>query len=235
MSDFTVVIESVLFIVAGYLVGSIPAAQLATRWLKGADLRRYGSGTVSGSMVYEHVAKWAVVPVGLFDIAKAAIPAWLGLQLGLGMPVAAAAGLAAAVGHNWPIYLRFTGGRGLSCFLGMWLVIFPWGFPWLLGFLALGWLLGDSAPWALASLVTLPLFAHFVGGPEVVAPTTGAMLLLTLAKRLEANRRPLPPPGPQRRRVILYRLLLDRDIAPHESWIRRQPDEKPSAEADSCV
>ena len=92
------------------------------------------------------------------------------------------------------------------------------------GFLVIGWRLGDSAPWALASLVTLSLLAHFEGGPEVVAPTAGAMLLLMLAKRLEANRRPLPPPGSERRRVILYRLLLDRDIASHQDWIRRGPD-----------
>ena len=227
-------VESVLLIVGGYLLGSVPAAYLIGRWSKGMDVRRYGSGTVSGSMVWEHVGRWAVVPVGLFDMGKAALPAWLGLRLGLGMPVAAAAGLAAVAGHNWPIFLRFTGGRGLGCFMGVLLVIFPWGFPWMLAFLAVGWLLGDSAPFALVSLVTLPLFAHLVGGPAVVAPATGVVLLLTLAKRLEANRRPLPPPGRERRRVILRRLFLDRDIASHEDWIRRQPDEELSAEADSC-
>jgi len=220
------IVKSTLLIVAGYLMGSIPAAYLGSQWLKGIDLRRYGSGTVSGSMVWEHVARWAVVPIGLFDIAKAACPAWLGLRLGLGMPVAAAAGLAAVAGHNWPLYLRFTGGRGLSSFMGVLLVIFPWGFPWMLAFLAVGWRLGDSTLWALVSLVTLPLFSYFLGGPAVVAPATGAMLLLTLAKRLEANRRPLPPPGPERRRVILRRLLLDRDIASHADWIRRQPNQE---------
>ncbi len=220
------IVKSVLLLIAGYLLGSIPTAYLVGRWAKGLDLRRYGSGTVSGSMVYEHVARWAVVPVGLFDIGKAALPTWLGLQLGLGMPVAAAAGLAAAIGHNWPIWLRFTGGRGLGCFIGILLALFPWGSVWMLAFLALGWRLGDSAPWALVSLVTLPVPSHFVGGPETVAPTAGAMVLLTLAKRLEANRRPLPPPGPERRKVLLRRLFLDRDIASHEEWIRRRPEEK---------
>jgi len=223
------VVKSALLIVSGYLMGSIPAAYLASRWLKGIDLRRYGSGTVSGSMVWEHVARWAVVPVGLFDIAKAAFPAWLGLRLGLGMPVAAAAGLAAVAGHNWPLYLRFTGGRGLSCFMGVWLAISPWGFPWMLAFLAVGWLLGDSAPWALASILTLPVLSHFVGGPAAVTPTAGAMVLLTLAKRLEANRRPLPHLGSDRRRVILRRLFLDRDIASHAEWIRQQPIEESEA------
>ncbi|MBN1814980.1 MAG: glycerol-3-phosphate acyltransferase [Anaerolineae bacterium] len=214
---------SLLLIAAAYLLGSIPAAYLATHWLKGSDLRQYGSGTVSASMVWEHIARWAVVPVGLFDIAKAAVPAWVGLRLGLGMPVAAAAGLAATIGHNWPIFLHLIGGRGLSCFLGIWLVTYPWGTLWMAAFLIIGWRLGDSAMWALASLVTLPLLAHFAGGPEIVAPTAGAMLLLMLVKRLEANRRLLPPPGAERRKVILYRLLLDRDISSHQDWIRKGP------------
>ena len=223
------ILESALLVLGSYLLGSIPTAYLVGKWLGKLDLRRYGSGTVSGSMVYEHVARWAVVPVGLFDMAKAAVPAWLALHLGLGMPTAAAAGLAAVAGHNWPIFLRFTGGRGLGTFMGLLLVIFPWGFPWLLAFLALGWRLGDSAPWALVGLVTLPLLSYLVGGPDVVAPATGGMLLLTLGKRLEANRRPLPPAGPERRRVILRRLLLDRDISSHSEWIRREPDEVPPA------
>lgn len=215
----------VLLILGAYLLGSIPTAYVVGRWLKNIDLRRYGSGTVSGSMVYEHVARWAVVPVGLFDMAKAALPAWLGLTLGLGMPAAAGAGLAALAGHNWPVYLGFAGGRGLGCFMGVLLVLFPWGFPWMLAFLAIGWLLGDSAPWALASLLTLPLFSYLIGGPDIVLWLSVGMVLLTLAKRLEANRRSLPPPGPERRRVVLRRLVLDRDIASHADWIQRRPPE----------
>jgi glycerol-3-phosphate acyltransferase PlsY len=218
------VIESLLLIAGGYLLGSIPTAYLVGKWLRNLDVRQYGSGTVSGSMVFEHVARWAVVPVGLFDMAKAGLPAWLAVQLGLGMTVAAAAGLAAVAGHNWPVFLRFTGGRGLGTFMGVLLVLFPWGFPWMLAFLAVGWLLGDSAPWALLSLVTLPLFASVLGGPDVVTPASGVMLLLTLAKRLEANGRPLPPAGRERRAVLLRRLFLDRDIASHAEWIQRRPD-----------
>jgi glycerol-3-phosphate acyltransferase PlsY len=218
-------LPALLLVLGGYLLGSIPTAYLASRWLNKGDIRRYGSGTVSGSMVWEHVARWAIVPVGLFDVGKAALPAWLGVHWGLGQPAAAAAGLAAVAGHNWPLFLGFVGGRGLGCFLGVLLALFPWGFPWMLGFLALGWRLGDSAPWALVGIASLPVLAHLVGGPAVVAPLSGAMLLLTLAKRLEANRRPLPAPGPERRQVILRRLLLDRDIASHVDWIRRSPQD----------
>ncbi|MCJ7667831.1 MAG: glycerol-3-phosphate acyltransferase, partial [Anaerolineae bacterium] len=90
-----------LLVLFGYLVGSISSAYLAGRWLKGVDLRRYGSGTVSGTGVYLHVSRWATVVVGIFDIAKGVLPTWLGLRLGLGLWGALAAGLAAVVGHNW--------------------------------------------------------------------------------------------------------------------------------------
>ena len=223
MPAASTVLQSVLLITGAYLLGSIPTSYLAGRWLKGIDIRRYGSGTVSGSTVFEQVARWAVIPVGLFDLGKAALPAWLGQWLGLGLPVAAAAGMAAAIGHNWPIFLRFTGGRGIGCFMGILLVIFPWGFPWILGFMAAGRLMGSTAEWALASIALLPLFAYVVGGSPVAVYTGVAMLLLTIAKRLEANRRSLPPPGPERRRVLLRRLIWDRDITAHQEWLNRKP------------
>jgi glycerol-3-phosphate acyltransferase PlsY len=215
-------LQSVLLILGAYLLGSIPSAYLAGKWIKGIDLRKYGSGTVSGSMVWEHVARWALFPVGIFDIFKAALPTWIGLQLGLGDGLAMAAGIAALVGHNWPIYLGFTGGRGLSPFLGAITVIFPWGFAWLLAFLAVGFFLGDSAPWALATLILLPLFNQVMNGPAVVNDAAVVMVILTIIKRLEANRRPLPTDQTERRKVLFRRVFLDRDIRSHQEWINRK-------------
>ena len=214
---------TLMIIILGYLLGSIPSAYIISHLLKGRDLRRYGSGTVSGSMVYEHVAHWAVIPVGLFDVAKAFLPAWLAVQLGLGEVAAVAGGLAAAIGHNWPIFLNFTGGRGISTFLGLLVVVFPWGIPWLLVPLAVGYLLKDSPPFALVSMATLPLLAYFLDGSPVVIWGTGIMLIITIAKRLEANRRPLPDGKKGKREVLLRRLILDRDIASHADWINRRP------------
>ena len=88
--------------------------------------------------------------------------------------------------------------------MGIWLEVYPWGAQWMAALLIIGWRLDYSAVWALASLVTLPLLAYLEGGLEVVAPRSGAMLLSTLVKRLKANRRSLPPPGSERRRVILH-------------------------------
>jgi len=212
-----------LVVLFGCLLGSISSAYLAGRWLKGIDLRRYGSGTVSGTGVYKHVGKWAVVVVGLFDIAKGAFPTWLGLRLGLGLWVALAAGLAAVVGHNWPFYLGFKGGRGLATMMGILLVIFPWGALWLLAILGLGRLLHHTALAALGGVAMLPLLSWIAQQSPPVAWGCGGMLLLTVAKRLEANRLPLPPSGAKRRQVLLYRLLFDRDVGPREPWTERSP------------
>ncbi|TEU01620.1 MAG: glycerol-3-phosphate acyltransferase [Anaerolineales bacterium] len=216
--------ETVAFVIisSGYLLGSIPSAYIAGRVLRGIDLRRYGSGTVSGSMVWEHVGRWAIVPVGLFDIIKASLPTWLALRLGLSSTVAAAAGLAAVVGHIWPLFLDFHGGRGLSTMLGIWLVLFPPGAAWMLLFLFIGWRL-RSAVWVLIGLGTLPVLSHLIEGPDIVTPLSALMLGLTFLKRLEANRRPLTKDLSERIRVILRRLFLDRDIPSHEDWIRRTP------------
>ena len=73
LTQFWSIVSFVFLLLFGYLLGSIPSGYLAGKWMKGIDLRNYGSGTVSGSMVWEHVAKWSVVPVGLFDIFKGSI------------------------------------------------------------------------------------------------------------------------------------------------------------------
>lgn len=215
---------SVLIVILGYLMGSIPSAYIFGRLLRGRDLRRYGSGTVSGSMVYEHVARWAVVPVALLDVAKAAVPAWLVLRLGFDTWVIVATGIAAAIGHNWPIFLNFTGGRGISTFIGLLLIIFPCGIPWLLVFLLVGYFLKDSPPFAMVSLVTLPILAFWLDGSAAVIWATIIMLIITILKRLEANRRVLPDNKKDCLSVLLRRLIYDRDIASHAEWINRRPN-----------
>jgi glycerol-3-phosphate acyltransferase PlsY len=216
-------IKSLLLVATAYLIGSIPTAYLAGLWLKGIDLRRYGSGTVSGTGVYYHVSRPVVIVVGLFDLGKAALPTWLALRWGLSLGVALTAGVAAMVGHNWPLYLDFKGGRGHSTILGIMLIVFPWSFPWLLAFLALGRLLGYTALLSLLGIASLPLLTWLTGQPAELIWAGVAMLAITVIKRLEANRQPLPPKSPERRRVLLNRFLYDRDVGPREEWVERKP------------
>jgi glycerol-3-phosphate acyltransferase PlsY len=69
-------------------------------------------------------------------------------------------------------------------------------------------------------VMTLPIFAK---GSTIVLWLAGGMTVITVIKRLEANRRPLPANPGDRREVILRRIFLDRDIQDHKSWIRREP------------
>ncbi len=222
LTHFWSIMLFALLLLFGYLLGSIPSGYLAGKWIKGIDLREYGSGTVSGSMVWEHVAKWAVVPVGLFDIFKGALPTWLGLRLGLGEVAAMLIGFAAIIGHNWPVYLNFQGGRGFSPFLGVLLALFPWGVPIILAGLGIGNIFRSPAI-PLIVLVSLPIFAAFLNGSSIVLWLSVGMTVITVVKRLEANRRPLPDDPIERRKVILRRIFLDRDIQDHKSWIQREP------------
>lgn len=221
--NLEIIVQIFSIVLISYLIGSIPTAFLMGKWIKGIDLRHYGSGTISGSMVFEHIAKWAIIPVGIFDILKGSAATILGMKLSGEPFIAAFAGLAAVVGHNWPVFLNFTGGRGLSPFMGMLLVLFPPGVLWMLAFLGIGYLLGDSAPWSLVSLATLPIPNKLLSGLAIINLSTMAIILITLIKRLEANRRPLPQYGVERKKVILLRLFFDRDIQNHKEWINRVP------------
>lgn len=220
------ILVRVFLVLFSYIVGSISTAYLAGR-LKGIDLRRYGSGTVSGTAIWYHVSKPAIVPVGFFHLAKGALPVWLALRWGLGLPLALAANLAAVVGHNWPFYLGFKGGRGIGAFGGMLLLVFPQGAFWLLITLVLGRLpfytgLGAYTGFgALVGLATLPILSWLTRQPTVVTWACGGMLLITVIKRLEANRLPLPLAGEERRRALMMRLLFDRDVGPQELWTER--------------
>jgi len=205
--------------IGGYLLGSIPMAYLAGRWRRGIDIRQVGTRSVGGSNVYDQVARWLIVVVGLLDIGKAALATWLGHRFGGGLAAAAAAGLAAVVGHCWPWTLRFHGGRGISTCLGVLVVLFPIGALAELVALAIGRLLCHPAVNLLALLALSPL-AWVMGQPALITVLGVSMFLLVSLKRLEANREPLPH-GPERWRVLGRRWWLDRDIWDWEAWISR--------------
>jgi glycerol-3-phosphate acyltransferase PlsY len=214
---------SVLFVLAAYLWGAIPTAYIAGRVVKGIDIRRYGSGNVGGSNLWRHVARWAFWAVGIFDFCKGIIPVLAARWLGLGLPVAAAAGLAAVVGHNWSVYLGFTGGRGIGTSLGVLIALAPAVFAVALAGIALGFALHATAIGTAAGLLLAPLVAWALGQPAPIIACCLALIGLMALKRLTANWEPLPGAPQERRRVLLNRLLLDRDIRDYETWVGRQP------------
>ena len=215
-------LELLLLIVGAYLFGSIPTAYIAGKWLKGVDIRRYGSGNVGGSNVYRKVARWAVVPVGLFDVSKGAAPILVAQRLDYGLPEQVVVGLAAIIGHNWSLYLRFNGGRGIGTTLGVLLLLAPRELLAFASVALFGVVLRQVALAVGLAMTTVPVVSLGLGEPTAITLGGAGMVVLMVIKRLLANRAMIPGSG-TRREILLNRLLLDRDIRSREAWIHRVP------------
>jgi glycerol-3-phosphate acyltransferase PlsY len=116
--------------VAAYLIGSLSFAVIVSRAVGLADPRSYGSGNPGATNVLRSGSKVAAAVTLLFDAIKGWLPVvlvqWLGPRYGLSESVRALAGLAAFLGHLWPVFFRFRGGKGVATALGVLLALAPW-------------------------------------------------------------------------------------------------------------
>ena len=114
----------------GYLVGAIPTGLLVGRWTRGVDLREHGSQRTGATNALRTLGSRAATAVFLLDVAKGVLAVVGARLLFAGDPVvewaAASAGLAAIVGHNWSVFMGFTGGRGVATFTGALAAMSPW-------------------------------------------------------------------------------------------------------------
>jgi glycerol-3-phosphate acyltransferase PlsY len=125
---------AVSLVALGYLSGSVPFGVLLTRWFVGADVRRAGSGNIGATNVARVGGKGLGIAVLLLDTAKGALPTLVSIQLSPSAAVHAAVGLGAFLGHVFPVWLKFRGGKGVATALGVLSVLEPWAA--LSGFLA---------------------------------------------------------------------------------------------------
>jgi glycerol-3-phosphate acyltransferase PlsY len=134
------VLSLVLPGVLGYIIGSFPTAYLLVRWKSNMDVRQVGSGNVGTLNSYQVTGSKGVgAAVLLLDLMKGAgavLCAPLVMQDGFGSEAAGAVG--AVLGHNFPIWLGFKGGRGLATAAGAmlvigWMLVAVWGTVWVLG------------------------------------------------------------------------------------------------------
>lgn len=109
-----------------YLLGSIPFAYLVTRWRTGLDIRQVGVGNPGARNVWHVVGPFWGVVVALLDGAKGLAAVLLAYLLDVHTVALLLVGPAAIVGHSFPLFLRFQGGKGLSTTMGLLLGLFPW-------------------------------------------------------------------------------------------------------------
>lgn len=122
-------IELLPWVLASYLVGAIPTSYLTVRIVKGQDLRRLGSGNLGATNLYRVLGWRYAVPVALFDVLKGAVPVILfAPRAGDGHLVALLLGAAAVIGHVFPVFLKFRGGKGVATAAGVVLGMAPWAF-----------------------------------------------------------------------------------------------------------
>jgi glycerol-3-phosphate acyltransferase PlsY len=116
----------VLALVAfGYLLGSVPSGWLVMKVYRNQDLRKLGSGNIGAANVFRAGGPGAFTLTLIADGLKGFIPVMLGIALGLDEIALAAIGLAAVIGHTWPLYLGFRGGKGVATSGGVLLALAP--------------------------------------------------------------------------------------------------------------
>ena len=211
-------------ILLAYLIGSIPTAYIVGRVARNIDIRRYGSGNVGASNVWIHVSRWIVVPLSAFDLfVKGTLPVYFAQHTSTEPWVHVASGLSAVVGHNWSIYLKFTGGRGVTVACGVLLVLAWKELMVLLAVGIAGWLIfRSSAVWVGISMALIPAWSLVLGESlDITVLSTG--LVVTLAtKRILSNRGTALGAGSMRK-VLLQRLIYDRDVSSRDEWVYRTP------------
>lgn len=118
-------LKATLWIIASYLIGSIPFGLLLSKALFKQDLRKLGSGNIGATNVMRNFGVKPFIAVMILDMAKGIAAVKIGSGLGLNPTLALISGLAAIIGHNWSIYLRFKGGKGIATTGGVIIAAYP--------------------------------------------------------------------------------------------------------------
>lgn len=161
-----------IWVLAAYFAGSLPTSYLVGRAIGGVDLRREGSGNLGATNLYRAMGLRVAVPVGLVDVAKGWLPAWLFPMLdgAAAGGWAAAYGGAAIVGHTFSCWMRFRGGKGVATAAGAFVALTPLALlvavlVWVLIFAARGIVSLASIAAAVALPATV-LVGNAAGGAE---------------------------------------------------------------------
>jgi len=198
---------SIFYIILGYLLGSIPFGYLVTRFSTNKNILEIGWRKTSGSNVFRNVGFWQGFLTVILDVFKGFLAVWLAQNFNLSLQVQALSGVAAVTGHNWSIFLKFAGGRGIGTLIGAFLALSPG----ILGFsiiplilLALIW---NASIGAIFFLITAIVLAADFGQLETVGFLPLISLLPIFIKRLS----PIKELSLKKKEIIRNRLIFDDD------------------------
>ena len=166
----------VFAIIISYLLGSIPMGLLLTRFMGKGDLRKVGSGNIGATNVMRVGGLRMAALTWILDMTKAIISVFLGIYIA-GEAFGAWCGFVAIVGHCYPVWLKFHGGKGISSLFGVLLAVNPLAFvvcgiEWLIVALASGY----SSLGAVVAFCVMPILG-FVMGWQIGLPFLAIALL----------------------------------------------------------
>ena len=178
-------------LLAGYLIGSLSFAVIVSRGMGLADPRSYGSKNPGATNVLRSGNKAAAVLTLALDALKGYVPVLLvlvyGPRFGLTETTAAFVGLAAFVGHLWPVFFRFRGGKGVATAAGVLMAINPWlGLATLLSWVIIAAFFRYSSLASLVAAAFAPFYQALIWGPDLALLAIAVMSLL-LVWRHEGN------------------------------------------------
>jgi acyl phosphate:glycerol-3-phosphate acyltransferase len=178
-----------LSILVGYLAGSVPFAFLLAR-RAGIDVRQAGSGNVGAANVLRTTGVWRGVAVMALDVAKGAAAVAIAHVSSSGNGVAALTGAAAVVGHIYPVWLRFHGGKGVAVAAGVFGMLTPAATAIAITlFLLTVWSTRYVSLGSVAATLALPPAAWLTGAPgAVVAAAAGTAGLILFRHRANLDR-----------------------------------------------
>ncbi|SDC39898.1 glycerol-3-phosphate acyltransferase PlsY [Paenibacillus sp. UNCCL117] len=157
-------------LIIGYLLGSISFSFLAGKLLKGIDIRQHGSGNAGATNTLRVLGKGPGIAVLVLDMLKGVAAVWLGHVLSGGEPlILVLAGISVIVGHNWPIFFGFRGGKGIATTIGVMvsLAFLPALLAGVVAILSIVWTRYVSLG-SLLFTALLPLFIWLLGRPAEI-------------------------------------------------------------------
>ena len=173
----------IISILAGYIIGSFPTAYIISRLRKGFDIRQVGTRNLGAMNVFYKVGFVEGLLVLAIDIGKGAAGVALARYLGAGLVVQMLAGAAVVLGHSFPVFLKFHGGRGGASCIGILAYFMPWGIPLYAGLFGLGLLITrfPTLSYSIAFLC-FPFIGWLVYHSESLVIYTVVLLILPLLK-----------------------------------------------------
>jgi glycerol-3-phosphate acyltransferase PlsY len=178
---YTVAAVPVVSVIAAYLIGSVPFALLVAKSWGAADLRTVGSGNLGATNVVRASGVTAGMLVAILDVGKGAASVFLASRLSGSPTTPALAGIAAIVGHIYPVWLRFRGGKGVATACGVFAALTPMAVPpALVVFFISVWVTKYISVGSVLASISLPPIAYALGSPTsiVVAAIAAATLIV---------------------------------------------------------